>query len=87
MILDTSAIVAITLKEPGFETLLDKLRERASFGVGIPTLTETAIVLSARLSAGCTRPTGSFPYGGIHRDHSVRRGALWYRRGSVAPIR
>lgn len=50
MILDSSAIVAIALKEPGFEELLGKLARARNVGVGVPTLTETAIVLSARLS-------------------------------------
>ena len=49
MILDTSAIVAIALKELGYETLLRKLAGARPAGVGLPTLTETAIVLSARL--------------------------------------
>lgn len=49
MILDTSAIVAIALKEPGFEDLLEKLTEASQVGVGVPTVTEAAIVLSARL--------------------------------------
>lgn len=50
MILETSAIVAIALKEPGFEELLGKLVKARNAGVGVPTLTETAIVLSARLN-------------------------------------
>jgi ribonuclease VapC len=49
MILDTSAIVAIFLREPGFEALVDKLAEAANLGIGAPTATETAIVVSARL--------------------------------------
>jgi ribonuclease VapC len=50
VILDSSAIVAIALKEPGFEELLEKLAKARNVGVGVPTLTETAIVLSARLN-------------------------------------
>ncbi|MGH7824918.1 MAG: type II toxin-antitoxin system VapC family toxin [Candidatus Binatia bacterium] len=49
MILDTSAIVAIALKEPGFEEILEKLVRTSQAGVGVPTITESAIVLSARL--------------------------------------
>lgn len=48
MILDTSSIVAILLKEPGFENLLQTITE-GDAAVGTATLTETAIVLSARL--------------------------------------
>lgn len=36
MILDTSAIVAIALKEPGFEELLGKLVKARNAGVGVP---------------------------------------------------
>lgn len=50
MIIDSSAIVAIALKEPGFEELLRKLAIARNAGIGVPTLTETAIVLSARLN-------------------------------------
>ena len=49
MILDTSAIVAIALKEQGFEAVLEKLAGASHVGVGVPTVTETAIVLSSRL--------------------------------------
>jgi ribonuclease VapC len=49
MILDTSAIVAIFLRESGFETLVDKVAAAANLGIGAPTATETAIVVSARL--------------------------------------
>ncbi|MFQ5890726.1 MAG: type II toxin-antitoxin system VapC family toxin [Gemmatimonadota bacterium] len=49
MILDTSAIVAIAVREPGHEDLLGKMLRAPAVGVGVPTLTETAIVLSARL--------------------------------------
>ncbi len=36
MILDSSAIVAITMKEPGFEALLDKLMREPYIGIGAP---------------------------------------------------
>jgi ribonuclease VapC len=49
VILDTSAIVAITLKEPGHEELVAKIRAAGTLGIGTPTLTETGMVLSARL--------------------------------------
>ena len=49
MILDSSAIVAIILKEPGYGSLLETIAAAPVVGVGMPTLTETAIVLSARL--------------------------------------
>lgn len=49
MILDSSAVVAILLKEPNSDKLVDKLLQESVVGIGSPTLTETAIVLSARL--------------------------------------
>ena len=51
MILDSSALVAIVLREPGWQALLDRTRlAEGSVGVGAATLVETAIVLSARLN-------------------------------------
>ena len=51
MILDSSAVVAVVMQEPGYETLIDKLNGADRVGIGTPTLTETAIVLSARLGS------------------------------------
>ncbi len=49
MIVDSSAIVAIVLAEPGCDELIGKLGAVDHAGIGAPTLAETAIVLSARL--------------------------------------
>ena len=49
MILDSSVLIAIVLREPGYEELLDKLRSTDTLGIGTPTLTEAGMVLSARL--------------------------------------
>jgi ribonuclease VapC len=49
VILDTSAVVAILLKEPGFEDLLEAITENR-VAIGSATLTETSIVLSSRLN-------------------------------------
>jgi ribonuclease VapC len=50
VIVDSSAIVAILLKEPGWEPLLDHIAAADPVpGVGAPTLVETGIVLAARL--------------------------------------
>ncbi|NOX61166.1 MAG: type II toxin-antitoxin system VapC family toxin [Chloroflexi bacterium] len=49
MILDSSAIVAIFLQEPGYENLLMKMTAAEEIGVGAPTVVESGIVLSARL--------------------------------------
>lgn len=49
MILDSSAIVAVLLREPGHERLIDRLAEDPQPLVGAPTLVETGMVLAARL--------------------------------------
>lgn len=49
MIVDSSAIVATLLKEPGFERLIEPITTAPVVGVGAPTLVETGIVLVARL--------------------------------------
>ena len=49
MILDSSVIVAIALREPHHEELVGKLRAAGTLGIGAPTLTEAGMVLSARL--------------------------------------
>ncbi|MGD0927583.1 MAG: type II toxin-antitoxin system VapC family toxin [Streptosporangiaceae bacterium] len=49
MIVDTSALVAITFREPGHEQLIEKVTGTASAGIGTPTLAETGLVLGWRL--------------------------------------
>jgi ribonuclease VapC len=49
VIVDSSAIVAILLREAGWEELIDLIATAASCGVGAPTLAETGIVLTAKL--------------------------------------
>ena len=49
MIVDTSALVAITFAEPGHQNLIAKLTAQPTAGVGTPTLAETGLVLAARL--------------------------------------
>jgi ribonuclease VapC len=49
VIVDSSALVAVLLKEPGHEVLVRTLEAGATAGVGAPTLVETGIVLVARL--------------------------------------
>jgi ribonuclease VapC len=49
VILDSSAIVGIVLREPGFEAVVRKLSAADSVAIGAPTLAEAGIVLSARL--------------------------------------
>jgi len=49
MVLDSSAIVAIHLREPGHERLIDRIDAAEVVVVGVPTLLETVMVLTARL--------------------------------------
>jgi ribonuclease VapC len=87
MILDTSAIVAIALKEPGYEELLRKVVDAPGLAVGVPTLTETAIVLSARLRQDARALLARFllegsvatvPFGDAHFSMAVDS---WLRYG------
>jgi ribonuclease VapC len=48
VILDASALVAIALDEPEREMLVAKINAADSVAVGVPTLVEAGIVLSAR---------------------------------------
>ena len=49
MIIDSSALVAITFEEPGAAEIQDRWFAGGPLGIGAPTLTKTAIVLSGRL--------------------------------------
>ena len=49
MIVDSSAIVGILLRDRGWEELVTKLGEDPTPAVGAPTLAETGIVLTAKL--------------------------------------
>jgi len=52
MILDTSVLLAIVFREPGFDDLLDRIRRAPAVAMGAATLAETGIVLHARLGEG-----------------------------------
>lgn len=49
MILDSSALVAIVLREPGYQELLDAIKASPQTAIGASTLVESLIVLAARL--------------------------------------
>jgi ribonuclease VapC len=49
VILDSSALVAIALDEPVRSSLLARIAEAETVGVGAPTLVEAGIVISARI--------------------------------------
>ena len=49
MIVDSSAVLAVVFKEPGFEKILEQMETATALAAGAPTLAETGIVLGARL--------------------------------------
>ena len=80
MIVDSSAVVAILLREPGYEPLLEQLAQSEHPGIGAPTLTETGIVLAARLGEAGKALLANFvdasglvvvPFGVTHWDVAV----------------
>lgn len=52
MIIDSSAIITVLLKEPGHERVVDHLAAAPRLGIGAPTKVETGMVLVARLGIG-----------------------------------
>jgi ribonuclease VapC len=87
MILDSSAVVAILLREPGFELLLEKLSSDSTAGIGSSTLVETSIVMSARLKGDARGLLSRFlseasvvtiPFGDVHWGSAVD---AWLRYG------
>lgn len=58
MVLDSSAVVAVMLKEPGAADLLEKISKAATVSIGAPTLVETLMVLADRLHGD---PAALFP--------------------------
>jgi ribonuclease VapC len=49
VILDASALIAIALREPGHETVVEHMLGADALGIGAPTLLETGIVLTSRI--------------------------------------
>ncbi|MEW6365976.1 MAG: type II toxin-antitoxin system VapC family toxin [Acidobacteriota bacterium] len=48
MIVDSSAVVCVLMREPEYERVIKRLVEAEFIGIGAPTLTETGIVVLAR---------------------------------------
>jgi ribonuclease VapC len=51
LIVDTSALVTVVLREQGYERFEEALRAAPTVGVGAPTLVETGVVLHGRIGA------------------------------------
>ena len=49
MVLDSSAIVAIYLREPGYDRLIERIAAAEVVVIGVPTLLETIMLLTLRL--------------------------------------
>jgi ribonuclease VapC len=80
VILDSSAIIAILMEEPEVDRLLEKVASSGNVRVGGPTLTETAIVLAAKLGSDPRALIESFlqafevtvvPFGDLHWQESL----------------
>jgi len=54
LIVDSSAILAIFLREPGAEDLLSSILEADFTGIGAPTAAETGLVLTSRFEKNAT---------------------------------
>jgi ribonuclease VapC len=49
VILDSSALLALVFREPGYEAIVERIARAEWVGMGAPTLAEIGIVLAARL--------------------------------------
>jgi ribonuclease VapC len=54
LIVDSSAILAIFLREPGAEELLSAILDAGVTGIGAPTAAETGLVLTSRFEKNAT---------------------------------
>ena len=80
MILDTSALLAVIFKEPGHESVIEKLLAPGKRGVGTPTLAEAGLVLTGRIEADGEALLSGFlrqfevilvPFGDLHWKAAV----------------
>jgi ribonuclease VapC len=87
VIVDTSAVVAVIFREPGYEALVEKLAGGPPSGIGAATLVETGIVVSARLGRDARGLLARFvqeaglavvPFGEAHSSTAVD---AWLRFG------
>ena len=77
IVLDSSAIVAVHLKEPGYERLIQVIDTADVVIIGVPTLLETTMVLTSRLGHDARPELWAFlrrvqadviPFGEAHLD-------------------
>jgi ribonuclease VapC len=95
MIVDSSALLAVVFKEPGWDVLLEKMTGGSPVAAGAPTLAETGVVLAARLGK---RATGllerlldeldiqEIPFGELHWRETVVAYREWGKGRSPAGL-
>jgi ribonuclease VapC len=79
MIIDSSAILAVILKEPGYERIVHELAAARATRIGAPTRLETGIVLTARLG-----PRGKTVLARFLQENSVETVAFGEAHASLA---
>ena len=79
MIIDLSAILAVILKEPGYERIVHQLATSSATRIGAPTRLETGIVLTARLG-----PRGKTVLARFLQENSIETVAFGEAHASVA---
>lgn len=81
MTLDSSAVVAMLLREDGYQQLAEAVSRAETVAIGAPTLLETDIVMSGRLEQRGTALVEKFleehgavilPFDGRHRDAAAK---------------
>ena len=87
MILDTSVIVAISLREPGYEQLVDRLRSADTIGIGTPTLVEAGMVLSARLGVEPQALLDRFLRAGDTTGVTLNDCGRWFERNTGVQLK
>jgi ribonuclease VapC len=79
MIIDSSAILAVISKEPGYERIVHELAASPATRIGAPTRLETGIVLTARFG-----PRGKTALARFLQENSIETMAFDEAHASVA---
>jgi ribonuclease VapC len=79
MIIDSSAILAVIGKEPGYEHIVHQLAASSATRIGAPTQLETGIVLTARFG-----PRGKTALARFLQESSIQTVAFGEAHASVA---
>lgn len=79
MIIDSSAVMAVIGKEPGFERIVHELAASPGTRIGAPTQLETGIVLTARLG-----PRGKTVFARFLQENAIQTVAFDEEHAAVA---